>query len=182
MSVLTDFKSRLTGLAHAEKDRYAGNDDRPLGGYVGAMAAYTTVVGTLAAVARITRREIPDGLAVKDLVLSAVATQKLSRLITRDPVTSPLRAPFTVYQGTQGPAELKEDARGHGAQKVIGEFITCPFCIDMWVATGLVAGLIYLPRATRLATDTLAVLAGADMLQFGYARLQEQARKPGPLA
>ncbi len=45
----------------------------------------------------------------------------------------------------------------------------------MWVATGLVAGLIYLPRATRLAIDTLAVLAGADMLQFGYARLQEQA-------
>ena len=44
----------------------------------------------------------------------------------------------------------------------------------MWVATGLVAGLIYLPRATRLAIGTLAVLAGADMLQFGYARLQEQ--------
>jgi uncharacterized protein DUF1360 len=174
MSVLTDVKARLTGLAHAEKDRYAGNDDRPLGGYVGALATYTTVVGTLAALARITGREIPDGLAVKDLVLSAVATQKLSRLITRDPVTSPLRAPFTVYQGTEGPAELKEGTRGHGAQKVIGELITCPFCIDMWVATGLVAGMIYLPRATRLAIDTLAVLAGADMLQFGYARLQEQ--------
>jgi hypothetical protein len=139
MSVLTDVKARLTGLAHAEKDRYAGNDDRPLGGYVGALATYTTVVGTLAALARITGREIPDGLAVKDLVLSAVATQKLSRLITRDPVTSPLRAPFTVYQGTEGPAELKEGTRGHGAQKVIGELITCPFCIDMWVATGLVA-------------------------------------------
>ena len=175
MSVLTDFKSRLTGLAHAEKERYAGNGDRPLGGYVGALATYTTVVGTLAAVARITRREIPDGLAVKDLVLSAVATQKLSRLITRDPVTSPLRAPFTVYRGTEGPAELKEDVRGHGVQKVIGELITCPFCIDVWVATGLTAGLIYLPRATRLAVGTLAVLAGADMLQFGYARLQEQA-------
>ena len=175
MSVLTDFKSRLTGLAHAEKDRYAGGDDRPLGGYVGAMAAYTAVVATLAAVTRITRREVPDGLAVKDVLLSAVATQKLSRLVTKDPVTSPLRAPFTVYQGTEGPAELKEDVRGHGAQKVIGELITCPFCIDMWVATGLVAGLIYLPRATRLTIDTLAVLAGADMLQFGYARLQEQA-------
>ena len=36
------------------------------------------------------------------------------------------------------------------------------------------AGYIYLPRATRLAVDTLAVLAGADLLQFGYALLQEQ--------
>jgi hypothetical protein len=28
--------------------------------------------------------------------------------------------------------------------------------------------------ATRLAADTLAVLAGADLLQFGYSRLQEK--------
>jgi hypothetical protein len=43
------------------------------------------------------------------------------------------------------------------------------------VATALVAGHIYLPRATRLAIDTLATLAGADVLQFGYAWLQEKA-------
>jgi Protein of unknown function (DUF1360) len=42
------------------------------------------------------------------------------------------------------------------------------------VATGLMTGYIYLPRATRLAVDTLAVLAGADLLQFGYSRLQEK--------
>jgi hypothetical protein len=39
---------------------------------------------------------------------------------------------------------------------------------------GLTAGFIYLPRTTRLAIDTLAVLAGADVLQFGYSWLQEQ--------
>jgi hypothetical protein len=44
----------------------------------------------------------------------------------------------------------------------------------MWVATGLIAGFIYLPRTTRLVIDTLAVLAGADLLQFGYSWLQEQ--------
>ena len=96
--------------------------------------------------------------------MSAVATHKLSRLITKDPVTSPLRAPFTVYQGQEGPAELEEEVRGQGARKAVGELITCPFCIDMWVATGLMAGFIYLPRATRLAIDTLAVLAGADLV------------------
>jgi Protein of unknown function (DUF1360) len=68
---------------------------------------------------------------------------------------------------------VKEGVRGHGAQKTIRELITCPFCLDMWGATGLMAGFIYLPRTTRLAVDTLAVLAGADLLQFGYARLQE---------
>lgn len=44
----------------------------------------------------------------------------------------------------------------------------------MWVATGLMAGFIYEPRTTRLAVDTLAVLAGADVLQYGYSWLQEQ--------
>jgi len=174
MSALTDLKSRVTGLARSEKDRYSAGEERPLGGYATAMAVYAAVVGALAGLTRATRREVPDGLAVPDVLLSAVATHKLSRLITKDPVTSPLRAPFTVYQGQTGPAELKEDARGRGAQKTVGELITCPFCIDMWVATGLMAGFIYLPRTTRLAVDTLAVLAGADLLQFGYSWLQER--------
>ena len=175
MSVLADFKSRLTGVARAEKDLYSDGQERPLGGYLGAMAVYAAAVGTLAGVTRLTRPDIPDGLSVRDLVLGAVATHKLSRLITKDPVTSPLRAPFTVYRETEGPAELKEDVRGRGAQKAVGELITCPFCLDMWVATALTAGHIYLPRATRLAIGTLATLAGADILQFGYARLQEKA-------
>jgi Protein of unknown function (DUF1360) len=170
MSVLTDFKSRVADAARAEKERYAHGEDRPLGGYLAALGVYATAVGTLAGVTRLTGREIPCGLSINDVLLSAVATHKLSRLITRDPVTSPLRAPFTVYEGQEGPAELKEGARGHGAQKTIGELITCPFCLDMWVATGLMAGFIYLPRTTRLAVDTLAVLAGADLLQLGYAR------------
>jgi len=100
------------------------------------------------------------------------ATHKLSRLIARDPVTSPLRAPFTEYRGTAGPAELREDVRGQGARKTIGELVTCPFCTSAWVATGFTAGLIYLPRTTRLAMGTLAALVGADLLQYGHAWLQ----------
>jgi len=174
MSVLTDVKSRVTGLARAEKERYSGGEERPLGGYLAAMGVYAAVTGTLALATRLSHRAIPDDLGMKDLLLSAVATHKLSRLITKDPVTSPLRAPFTVYQGQGGPAELEEEVRGEGARKAVGELITCPFCIDLWVATGLMAGFIYLPRTTRLAIDILAVLTGADLLQFCYARLQEQ--------
>ena len=177
MSVLTDVKSRITSLARAEKERYSGDEERPLGGYLGAMAVYSAAVAALAGVTRLTRHEVPDGLAVRDVVLAAVATHKLSRLIAKDPVTSPLRAPFTVYEGQEGPAELEEEVRGKGAQKAIGELITCPFCLDMWIATGLTAGFVYLPRATRLAVDTLAMLTGADVLQFGYAWLQEQQQQ-----
>jgi hypothetical protein len=88
-------------------------------------------------------------------------------------VTSPLRAPFTAFQGTEGPSELSEEVRGSGGRKAVGELITCPFCTGVWVATGLVAGLVYLPKTTRLAIDTLAALAGADMLQFAHALLDK---------
>jgi hypothetical protein len=175
MSVLADAKSRLTGLARSQKARYAEGEERPLGGYVGTMATYTAAVGALAAVTRLTRHDLPDGLSTKDVVLSAVATHKLSRVVTKDPVTSPLRAPFTAFRGVQAPSELSEEVRGEGAQKAIGELITCPFCVDLWVATALMAGFIYLPRATRLTVDTFATLAGADMLQFIYAWLQQNA-------
>ena len=174
MSAITDVRSQVSRLARAQKEDYSGGAERPLGGYLAAMGAYAAVTGTLAVIARLTRREVPDGLPAQDILLSAVATHKLSRLITKAPVTSPLRAPFTAFQGQEGPAELKEEVRGNGAKKAIGELITCPFCLGMWVATGLTAGFVYLPRTTRLAVSTLAVVAGADFLQFGYAWLQEQ--------
>ncbi len=171
MNTLDTARSRLALKARSVRDQYAGEADRPLGGYLITMSAYAAVVGVLAAGARMTRRPVLDGLPAKDIALSALATYKLSRLLAKDPVTSPLRAPFTAYQGTTGPAELSEEVRGSGARKTIGELVTCPFCVGMWVATGVTAGFIYLPRTTRLTIGTFAALAGADMLQFAHAWL-----------
>jgi hypothetical protein len=178
MSVVADVKSRLSGLLRSEKDRYSGAAQQPLGGYLATMSVYSALVGTLAGLARLTGRAIPEELATRDVVLYAVATHKLSRLLAKDPVTTPLRAPFTAYEGSAGPAEVNEQVRGDGARKAIGELISCPFCTDVWVATGLMAGLIYLPRTTRLAIAALAAVAGADMLQFAYSWLEKATSLP----
>jgi hypothetical protein len=142
------------------------------------MATYSAIAGSLAAIARITGRDVPDGLSIRDGVLSALATAQLSRLLAKDPVTSPLRAPFTSFKGTEGPAELSERVRGSGARKVLGEMVTCPFCLGLWVATGFTAGLVYLPRTTRLAVGTFAALFGADMLQFARTWLEKASSLP----
>jgi Protein of unknown function (DUF1360) len=165
-------RDRLIRTARAQRERYAGGEDRPLKEYAATMAIYAGMVGTLAGLARATHREIPTRVSPMDLTLCAAATHKLSRLLAKDPVTSPLRAPFTEYEGNTGPAELHEEARGHGAQKAIGEMLTCPFCTGMWIATAFTAGLVYLPRTTRLAAATLTSLAGSDLLQFAYAWLE----------
>jgi hypothetical protein len=173
---IADLKDKLTRRARAEEQSYSAGsaDERPLAGYLGTMSVYAAVVATVATSARATRQDIPDGFDPRQVVLSAAAIHKLSRLLAKDPVTSPLRAPFTRYEGTAGPAELHEEVRGAGAQKTIGELISCPFCVSVWVATGLTAGLIYLPRTTRLATGALAALTGADLLQYVHAWLQQQ--------
>jgi hypothetical protein len=169
----TDIKDRVVAAASAQSERYSGGGDRPLRGYAITMTVYASLVGTLAGIAGLTGRDVPDGFPVTDVVLCAAATHKLSRLLAKDPVTSPLRAPFTSYQGPQGPAELKEEARGQGGRKTVGELVTCPFCTSVWVATGFSAGLIYLPRTTRVAMSTFAALAGADVLQFVHAWLEK---------
>jgi hypothetical protein len=92
-------------------------------------------------------------------------------------VTSPIRAPFTEYVGPGGPAESLEDARGTGVRRAIGELISCPFCVSVWVAATYTAGLVLCPRATRLGAAGLTVLTGADLLQLSSAALTRHATK-----
>ena len=158
-----------------QRDQYAHGEDRPLGGYLATLTTYSGLVASLALLARATGRDIPEQVSTSDVIRCALATHKLSRLLAKDPVTSPLRAPFTSYEGTSGPSELSEQVRGQGGRKTVGELMTCPFCAGVWVATGLTAGLVYLPRTTRLATATLSALAGADLLQFAHALLEQAA-------
>jgi len=151
--------------------QYAQGEDRPLGSYLGTLTVYGGVVAGLALAARLSGRGLPR-LGLGDLALMTVATHRISRTIAKDPVTSPLRAPFTRFKGTSGPAELAEEVRGEGARHAIGELLTCPFCTSQWVATGYAAGLVFAPDATRLVGVTMTAVAGSDWLQLAYARLQ----------
>lgn len=142
------------------------------------MAAITGIyLGSVAAAAAVARRRgLPSHISPWDLVLIGVATHKLSRRISKDSVTSPLRAPFVDVKGPQGPGELEEEVQGTGLRRAVGELITCPFCVGQWVATGFTFGLVFAPRATRLAASIMGASAISDFLQFGYS-LAEQSQE-----
>jgi hypothetical protein len=159
--------------AQDQKAAYSEGEERPLGGYLLLMAAYSAGVLGLSGVVRRNGRELPERIGVADLALIGVATHKCARLLAKDPVTSPLRAPFTTFKGTTGPAELQEEPRGTGLRKAVGELIICPFCVGQWVATGFVFGLVLRPRATRVAASVFAALTAADFLQFAYAAAEK---------
>jgi len=150
------------------------DDERPLRGYATLMAAYTTAAATVAGVARLTGRRLPRPTA-GDVALLAVATHKLSRLLTKDAVTSPIRAPFTRFESADGEGQVNESPRGHGVKHALGEMLTCPFCAGVWVASSLSAGLVFAPRLTRFAMTVATAAAGADFLHLAYAKARKSA-------
>ena len=81
-----------------------------------------------------------------------------------------MRAPFTRYAGSAGDGELNEEVRDEGSsvRHGIGELLSCPFCLAVWVATGLTGGLVVAPRLTRLGATVLTATAVSDFLQLGY--------------
>ncbi|NGY60583.1 DUF1360 domain-containing protein [Lentzea sp. NEAU-D13] len=148
-------------------------EGRPLPGYLLAIGSYTTLAGVVAVAGRLTGARLPERFSLGDTTLVGVATHKASRLLTKEAVTSPLRAPFTRYEEPAGHAELKESPRDdHPAQHAIGELVTCPFCAGVWIASGLTAGLVFAPRLTRLVSTALAAVAASDALNLVYDKLK----------
>ncbi len=169
--------------AQEEADAYRDGETRPLGGYVVIMAVFGALLSGAAGLALATGRKLPPGVGPWDLLLIAAGTHKLSRTLSKDAVTSPLRAPFTRYKDTGGPAEVMEEVRHYdGLRHSIGELITCPFCLDVWIAAGFTIGLVFAPRLTRLVAATLSAVTGADFLHLLYAKAQsrELIRTGGP--
>lgn len=140
------------------------------------LTVYTALAGTLAfVVRRRTRGHLPR-MQLTDVVMLGLATFKLSRLISKDKVLAPVREPF-VAEATPGEgAELNsEPVPGSGLRHVIGELVTCPFCISVWIATVLLAVFSMAPRAVRLAAAGLGAVVVADSSQYVYSRLRKVA-------
>src|SRR5215204_2628108 len=166
--------------ARTQRREYTNGEPRPLAGDLGAMGVYLGLVSAAAAAVRASGRGLPERIPVGDAVLLTVATFRLARRIAKDPVTAPIRAPFTRFEGASGHAEVTEEVREHGGVKhAVGELLTCPFCMAQWVGTGFVLGYVTAPRATRLAALTMTMVAGSDVLQFVYDSIQNGALPPG---
>ena len=128
-------------------------------------------VATLGAFVFAKRRndDLPEIIPTRDLALMGAAAFKLSRLLTKEKVAAFIRAPFTEYQGKgDAPGEVEEKARGTGPRAAVGQLLTCPYCIGMWIVSAFTVGLVAAPRETRLVISLLSALGLSDFLQVGY--------------
>jgi len=151
------------------------DDSPPLRTYGAMLATYGAVL-TSATVALARRGRLPERLPWADLALAAVASNVLSRRITKDKVTRVVRAPFTEPDGAGAPGELNEVVKAEeGPRRALGELLSCPFCLSQWTATAMVLGLVVSPKPTRLVASVLAVSGASDQLHHLRAILHRAA-------
>jgi hypothetical protein len=154
--------------------REYASPQQPLPEYAALMTGFGTALAAFLLVFRAFGRTLPVRTSLVDLALLGLATHKLSRIVAKDKVTSPLRAPFTHYERPDGPAEVEEKPRGSGFRRVVGEMLSCPYCLDVWIAADLACGSVAAPRVTRLVTSIFSAVAISDFLHQIYVRLEAE--------
>jgi hypothetical protein len=160
--------------------------DGPFAGYAAPherppLASYTLFAGIFNAgfagsilAARRSGRKLPEHIGAGDVILIGTASHKLSRLISKDKVTSFFRAPFTEFQEPGAPAEYEEKPRGRGLRRGVGELLVCPYCLGLWTSAGFHVGLLFAPRTTRLLASTFTALTISDFLQIAYKAAEDR--------
>lgn len=161
-------RRRCAAIAHSYAARVDpdGPQAPPLGGHLVAMGVFATAVASAGYVGR---ERLPESYQATDIALGGVAIHKLARIIAKESVASPLRAPFTHFVRPLGAAELEETPR-EGPLKTVGELLTCPFCLAPWLGAVYVGGLAVAPRFARAGAAVFALVAVSDTMQHLSAR------------
>jgi hypothetical protein len=160
-------------LQNAPPEDRSPQQELPVGSYGVLMGLFGLLSAAFAWWLGRSGRDVREHVSAGDLLLISIATHKASRLLTKERVTSAIRAPFTRFQGKGGPGEVEEAARGRGLRRAIGELLICPYCVSLWIAAGLTAGLLVAPRLTRWTCTVLTAVFASDLLQIAYKKAEE---------
>jgi hypothetical protein len=139
------------------------DDERPLPQYATLAGAFWAVFALFLTT---NRERLPERFRPADLAAIALSTYKLSRVITKEDVTAFVRAPVTEDPEAQQP-------KRRGMPRVLGELVTCPYCIGLWIASGLTYGHVLFPREARFFTTVFGSYAVSDFLHAGFMWLKE---------
>ena len=87
---------------------------------------------------------------VLDVVLDALATYRITRLVVEDEITAQLR---DMLWDRYDPSDTK-----------IGYLVTCPWCVSFWAGLGVVAVRAAAPRQWSAMAQALAFSAAAGIV------------------
>lgn len=109
------------------------------------------------------------------LILDALAAHRLTRLVTADVITAPVRDRIIewAYGRDGAPSEVLDDAEAYGWTEAalndddppkLATLVTCRWCTGAWVAAAVVAARYLAPRAWHPVATALAVSSAAALI------------------
>jgi Protein of unknown function (DUF1360) len=125
-------------------------------------ALMTTCAALLLLASRLGREE-DARIGLSDVACLGLASHDLARIVARDRIAVFLRAPFASGEAAQLP-------RGRGMRRAIGELVTCPHCLSIWIATAFTAGFARFPRQSRFVAGVFAGHAVAGISERLFPR------------
>lgn len=108
------------------------------------------------------------------LVLFALASFRLTRLIVYDKITKFIRNPFIEemdIQAEDGSVVTYVKIKGRGLQKWIGELLNCYWCTGIWTTAFLMILYYFMPKFAELLLFLLGIAGMAAIIETVVSRL-----------
>jgi hypothetical protein len=108
-----------------------------------------------------------------ELLVDAVAAYRLTRLVTADDITAPIRDAIVEWSYDRLPDVEVERSGGETWSDVaiadpdapkLATLITCRWCTGVWVGAGVVAARRLTPRAWQPLAEALSLAAAAALV------------------
>jgi hypothetical protein len=110
---------------------------------------------------------LPHSINILDLALLGLAAARVTDVLSTDEIMRWLREPFIELEPTEiaGREVEVREGRGDGWRRVIGNLLSCPWCVGVWVAAGLTYLYFLLPKVTWLFILVMAIAEIGSILQ-----------------
>ncbi len=110
---------------------------------------------------------LPTSIRPFDFVLLGLAAARLTDIISTDQIMQWLRRPFVKMETTEiaGHEVETRTGRGRGLKKVLGDLLSCPWCVGVWVAASLTYAYFLMPTVTWIFILILAIAEIGSLVQ-----------------
>ncbi len=103
------------------------------------------------------RLSVLNDLSYLNLLVLGLAAYRAANILSNEPVTQPIRAPFV--DEAQKDGKIIEQPKRSGFVGAVGLLIYCPSCTGVWLSAALVYFYVFYPGPTFLVALFLALSA-----------------------
>jgi hypothetical protein len=128
-------------------------------------------VGNVVLIRRVSGRlDALNDVGYLKLLVFGLAAYRAANILSNEPVTKPLRAPFVEESQKEG--KVTEQPKKSGFLGATGQLIYCPSCTGVWLSAALVYAYVLYPQVTFLVALFLALSAIERILATVVSRLK----------